>query len=88
MTQEKMRKLITAFVSAGTLLLVVLLSVLIYQWIKIGVQTRREEELLSEQQRLQSIIDEGKMDLDYYESVMGKEWLAFQNGYVRPSQGE
>ena len=88
MTQEKMRKLITACVSAGTLLLVVLLSVLIYQWIKIGVQTRREKELLNEQTRLQTIIYEGKLDLEYYESVMGKEWLAFQNGYVRPSQGE
>lgn len=36
MTQEKMGRVITACVSAGTVLLVCLLSVLIYQWIAIA----------------------------------------------------
>ena len=88
MTQEKMRKIITACVSAGTLLLVVLLSVLIYQWIKIGVLNNRIENLTETQIELEEKIENAETDLDYYESVMGREWLAFQNGFVRPSQGE
>ena len=88
MTQEKMRKIITACVSAGTLHLVVLLSVLIYQWIKIGVLNNKLKKAEAEEARLTEIIEKGEMALEYYESVMGKEWLAFQNGFVRPSQGE
>ena len=88
MTQEKMRKIITACVSAGTLLLVVLLSVLIYQWIKIGVLNNRIENLTETKIELEEKIENAETDLDYYESVMGKEWLAFENGFVRPSQGE
>ncbi len=37
MTQEKMRKVIAACVSAATVLLVTLLSVLVYQWVTIAV---------------------------------------------------
>ena len=37
MTQEKMRKVIAACVSAATVLLVTLLSVLVYGWVTIAV---------------------------------------------------
>ena len=56
MTQEKMRKIITACVSAGTLLLVVLLSVLIYQWIKIGVLNNKLKKAEAEEALLTEII--------------------------------
>ena len=49
MTQEKMRKVIAACVSAATVLLVTLLSVLIYQWVTISIYNKRivsaEEEV-------------------------------------------
>ena len=41
MTQEKMGKVITACVSAGTVLLVCLLSFLIYQWITIATLNKK-----------------------------------------------
>ena len=87
MTQDKMRKLIIACAVAATTLFVVLLSVLVYQWITYGVLKSRHDKLDAENQRLEQLIEEGKMDAEYYESKMGKEWLAFQQGLVYP-QGE
>ncbi len=84
MTQEKMRKLIVACVVAATLLLVLLLGVLIYQWIKIGVLNGRIEKIKQENARLEETIEQGEKDAKYYESIIGKEWLAFQEGFVRP----
>lgn len=84
MTQEKMRKLIVACAVSATLLLVLLLGVLIYQWIKIGVLNSRIEKIQQENALLEETIQQGTKDAEYYESIMGKEWLAFQNGFVRP----
>lgn len=84
MTQDKMRKLIVACVVAATLLLVLLLGVLIYQWIRIGVLNGRIQEIEQENARLEETITQGTKDAKYYESIIGKEWLAFQNGFVRP----
>ena len=68
MTQEKMRKVITACVSAATVLLVVLLSYLIYQWVTIAVYNKRIDKLESEIAQLEQIIAMDKKDLEYYES--------------------
>ena len=68
MTQEKMRKVITACVSAATVLLVTLLSYLIYQWVTIAVYNKRIDKLETEIAQLQQIVDLGKMDLEYYQS--------------------
>ena len=84
MTQDKMRKLLVASAVAATLLLVLLLGVLVYQWIKIGVLNGRIEQIEQENARLEETIEQGEKDAEYYESIMGKEWLAFQNGFVRP----
>lgn len=74
MTQEKMRKLITAFVAAGTALLVFLLGVLIYQWITIGVNNRREKKINDEIARLEQQVAEAETDAAYYEGEVYK-WL-------------
>ena len=84
MTQDKMRKIITASVASATMLVVFLLAFLSYQWIKIGVQNKRIQDLKDENTRLEQQIDQNTKDAEYYESVFGKEWLAFQNGFVRP----
>ena len=86
MTQEKMRKIITASVAAATMLLVFLLTFLMYQWIQIAVNNKRIEDLEKDNQRLEQQLDENTKDAEYYESLRGKEWLAHQNGYVRPSE--
>ena len=74
MTQEKMRKLITAFVAAGTALLVFLLGVLVYQWITIGVNARREKKIKAEIAQYEQQLANAENDLAYYESDYYK-WL-------------
>lgn len=86
MTQEKLRKIITASVAAATLLLVFLFSYLIYQWITIAVLDKRIEKIEEENARLEEVLNSKESDLAYYESVFGKEWLAFNKGFVYPSE--
>lgn len=87
MTQEKMRKVITAVASAATMLLVVLLAVLIYQWITLGVQNKRIKEKKADIAAMEEIIAKGELDAEYFESVIGKEWLAIQDGWIH-NQGD
>lgn len=86
MTQEKMRRIITACVSAATVLLVFLLSFLIYQWIKIAVLNKKIKKAEAENAKYEEIIAQGEETAEYYESVLGKEWLAFQEGFVRENK--
>lgn len=87
MTQEKMRKLITAIAVATTLLLVILLSVLIYQWITIGVQKKRIEKVRSDIAYYEELNETAQNDLDYYSSDLYKKLEAFKLGFIN-SQGE
>jgi hypothetical protein len=68
MTQEKMRKVIAACVSAATVLLTVLLSYLIYQWATIAVHNKRIDKLETEIAQLEQVVAKGEMDLEYYQS--------------------
>lgn len=84
MTQEKVRKIVTACVVAATTLLLVLLAVLIYQWISYAVLCNRVDKLTKENAELTQIIEEKKNDLEYYESEAGLEVNAWLQGWVRP----
>ena len=64
MTQEKMSRMVTGIVVAATLLLVVLFSVLIYQWITFGVLGRRLEDARAEAAELAAIEKELQKDLE------------------------
>lgn len=83
MTQEKMRRVITASVSAATALLIFLVAFVCYQWISMAVFDNRIEKLEKEITALeQTNADKGDYAA-YLESDMGKDWLAFQEGFVR-----
>ena len=68
MTQEKMRKVITACVSAATVLLMLLFGYLIYQWRTMWVSDKRIEILETEIAQLEEILARGEDDLEYYQS--------------------
>lgn len=68
MTQEKMRKVITACVSAATVLLILLFSYLIYQWVTIGILNKRIAKAEAEVKYWEEIVEKGGSDLDYYAS--------------------
>lgn len=81
MTEGKMRKMITAIASAATLLLVILLSVLIYQWVTISVQNKRIAKAQENVDYWTQVNESAKDDLEFYESDIYKEWAAFKLGY-------
>ena len=82
MTQDKMRKLISAIVAAATVLFVALLSYLIYQWITIAVlnkriETAKENVAYYTQQRA-----EAENELDYKTSDLFRQLEAFKLGLI------
>ncbi len=78
MTQDKMRKLITACAVAATALLVFLLSVLVYQWITMGVQARREKQLKEEIAAYEEMLETAENDLEYYQSETYRSYKAIE----------
>ncbi len=86
MTQDKMRRIITACVSAATLLLTCLSIYLAYQWITIAVFNHRIDKLEKENAALEQQIAEDSEYAEYLETPIGKDWLAFEEGFVRENQ--
>ena len=75
MTQDKMRKVITACVSAATVLLVFLLCFLVYQWISIGVYNRKIDKVEAKIAALEAQLEQAESDFEYYQT---KEYLAWE----------
>ena len=82
MTQEKLRRVVTAAVVAGTTLFVILLSVLVYQIITISVYNKRIAKVQEEIADLNTSVEQMEKDLNYYSSELGKCWLAMEEGFV------
>ena len=83
MTQEKMRKTITAIAVAGTTLLVVLLAYLIYQWITIAVLNNRIAKAEEDVAYYETLNEQSESDLEYYESDFYKQLAAFKLGLIK-----
>ena len=82
MTQEKLRRLVTASVVAGTTLFVVLLSVIIYQIATLVVLNKRTAKIEQEIADLEQSIEDEERNLDYFSSELGMFWLAMEEGFV------
>lgn len=83
MTQEKMRRIITACVSAATVLFTFLSAYLAYQWITMAVLDNRIKKLEEQNAVYEQLIEEGTDQLKYLESEQGKEWLAIEMGLIK-----
>ena len=68
MTQEKMRKVIAACVSAATVLLVTLLSVLIYQWVTMAILDKRIATVEAEIAQLEEAKAAAETELEWSQS--------------------
>ena len=82
MTQEKMSRMVTGIVVAATLLLVVLFSVLIYQWITFGVLNRRLEDARAEAAELAARQEALQEDLEDLGDPFWKHDLALKYGII------
>ena len=83
MTQDKMRRTITAIAVAGTTLLVVLLAYLVYQWITIAVLNNRIEKAEENVADYETLNEQSESDLEYYESDFYKQLAAFKLGLIK-----
>ncbi len=79
--QERRKRLTVAFVAAGTMLLFVLVIFLCIQFAMMGIGNATKKRLDKEIEDYNEIIAEGKNDLDYYSSEMGKYHLAIEQGW-------
>ena len=83
MTDEKMTRMVTGITVGATLLISVLISYAVYQWVEMGVRANRLDALKAEGAALQQQIDEDKDILNGIRSddeIMTD--LAIQNGWV------
>ncbi len=82
MTKEKMSRMVTGIVVAATLLLVILFSVLIYQWITFGVLDRRYRDAKAEAAELAARQEELQEDLDDLGDPFWKHDWALKYGII------
>lgn len=82
MTEAKLKKIIVATTVGAVLLLIVLLSIMVYQLISIKVQKDKEEYLERKIAEYEALIEEGELIM---EERSTEEWLvraARHLGYV------
>lgn len=83
MTQDKMRKLITAAVVAGTALLAFLFAFLVYQWITIAVYDNRIKKAQDEIAYYEKLNETAESDLEGYLSDDYRYWEALELGLIQ-----
>ena len=81
MTQDKMRRIITACVSAATAFLVFLMCFLIYQWIYMAVLDHKINKAEAAVAYWTQKVEESTNDAEYYESVfyLEKAWITLKD---------
>lgn len=84
MTQEKLRRIVTAAAVAGTILIVCLLAVIGYQIVKIIVLNNRIKDEEAKIAELTEIVDKKEGDLEYYFSDWYLEGEAFKYHFIYP----
>ena len=84
MTQEKLRRIVTAAAVAGTILIVCLLAVIGYQIVKIIVLNNRIDKVEEDIRTQQEIKEQHENDLEYYLSDWYLEEEAYKHHFIRP----
>lgn len=84
MTEEKLKKTITGMVVAGTVLVVILLGVIFYQFVSMGSKNAQIDSIKEQIQQYEEQKDNLEEELSIYQTDKKKEYLARQHGYVYP----
>ena len=84
MTQEKLRRVVTAAAVAGTVLIVCMLLVIVYQIVRIVVLNNRIDKVEEEIRTQQEIKEQHENDLEYYLSDWYLEEEAYKHHFIRP----
>ena len=83
MTQDKLKRVITACVSAATVLLVFLLGFLTYQWIMIATLDKKIAKAEAEVAYWEQQCKENEGTVDYYESQVYLQIALDQLGLLK-----
>ncbi len=78
MTQDKTRRIITAVVSAVTVLIVLLFSFLIYQWITIAVKNNKIAKAEEEKAYWENMVEGAENELDKAEAELESGYLYWE----------
>lgn len=79
--EEKSRRIATAFIVAGVLIIVFLVAIIGYQFVKMGVGIAERNRLDRENKRYEQLIEQQERDLGYYESELGRYHQALEQGW-------
>ncbi len=86
MIETKQRNMIIAGTVGAVLLLVILLSILVYQLITIGVKNKKVKALEAETARYEELLKQGEDSLDCYTAKWYIEGKARELGYLYPDE--
>ena len=78
----KLVKMVIGATVGATLTIMCLFTVLVYQWITMGVQANRLQKVEQELAANQQILDEKGSELGYFQSELGKIDEAMQDGWI------
>ena len=84
MTQEKLKRVVTAAAVAGTLIVVCLLAVIVYQNVHMIVLDNRIKKVEAETSYYEEQISKGENDLNYYLSDLYLEQAAREHHFIKP----
>ncbi len=88
MTESKFKRIVSAITVGAVLLLVILLSVLVYQLISIGVRNRQIDEINAEIAVYERMIEDGEDENEIRKQRWWIERRARELGYKLPSDLE
>ena len=86
MTQEKLRRIVTAAAVAGTILIVCLLAVIGYQIVKIIVLNNRIDKVEEDIASYEEMNQQNQNNLEYYLSDLYLEGEAYKYHFIYPGE--
>ena len=82
--EEKSRRIATAFIIAGVLVALFLIAIAGYLFVEMGYKNEERKRLDAEIERFEQLIGQQERDLDYYESELGRDHEALEQGWKTP----
>lgn len=86
MTESKFKKMVIAITVGAVLLVVILLSIMVYQLIAIAVQKREMNSLNARIQEYNRLIEENDQTIEVHSSRYWIEWEARRYGLRLPGE--
>lgn len=81
MPEEKAKRLATALIAAGVLVVLFLVAVIVVQFVRISEARKENERYERALEELQQQIEQDRRDLDFFESELGMYHQAVERGW-------